>query len=179
MVICFPIQTTHSSSTSDQVTVSASVQPYLSLTIDSGEIAFGYTKPEKINETASDPVVTVRTNATMGVTVYIEDNNPLGMYNQSHGNVIAPTPNNEMIAGQEGFDIEVSEITDPQNNGIIRTEFAPGGDGVLSLQPQIIASTTGPTGGLQISTNVRFAYSTQTPAGYYKSFFVYTATGRF
>ena len=111
--------------------------------------------------------------------VDIEDYSPLGMFNQSHSYAIQPTPNNNMIAGQEGFDIEISKISDPQNNGTIRNEFAPGGEGILSLQPQIIASTSGPTGGLQLSTNVRFAYSTQTPAGYYTTLFLYTVTGQF
>jgi len=155
--------------TSNQVTVTARVEPILTMSLTNTAIDLGTLSPSAITTNSSTgTILTVGTNALTGWTASVSDDDATG----SGAGLTSATASHTISAsdaatsvGTEAFDIQVSETTDPQTNGTISDNFNDdSGDVALSSSDQTIASGTGPTSGYQATIDYRAGISTITPA---------------
>lgn len=170
--------------TANQVTVTASVQPTLTMALTNTSIVLGNLDTSSVVSSASDTVVTVATNSASGWAASIADDDATGsgagLTSATASKTIGATATT--VAGTEGFDIDVSETTDPQTNGTIHDNFAgdDGGDVALTATAQTLASGAGPTSGYQATVDYRAGISAITPAAAdYTTTLTYTVTATF
>lgn len=166
--------------TANQVTVSASVQPILTMALTNTTIVLGNLDVGNVVSSSTDSVVAVATNANGGWVASVADDAAAGLDSASAGATIAATATT--VAGTEGFDIQVSETADPQTNGSVSTNFDndDGDDVALTTSAQAIAGGTGPTAGYQATVDYRAGISAITPAAAdYTTTLTYTVTATF
>ena len=168
-------------SAANTISVSASVDPTLSMSLANTTVNLGTLTTGAISESSTDPTVTVATNGTSGVTISVLDaDGNVGLRSTTASKTIAATANNATVLGSEGFDIQVTQTTDPQGNGSVTAAFAPNGVGILTASAQSIASTSGPTSGYVATVNIRAAISATTPAASdYTTTLTFVTTGTF
>jgi hypothetical protein len=175
--------------TSNNVVVSAQVEPTLTLNLANTSVDLGVLTPAAITSSATDPTATVATNAQNGWTLQVKDadldlDTNAGLYSTTASKTIAATPvagGGATAAGSEGFDIEVSETANPQGTGSVAAGFAATtGTSTITTANQTIASGTGPNAGYIATVNIRAAISAITPAAAdYTTSLTFSATGGF
>jgi len=168
-------------SVANTITANAAVDPTLSMSLANTTVDMGTLTTGAISQSATDPTVTIQTNAANGFNISMLDaDGNVGLHSADASYTIAATASSATAAGSEGFDVEVTESADPQANGSVHPSFAPNGGGVLDSAAKTIANGTGPTSGYVASINLRAAISGITPAAAdYTTTLTFVATGSF
>lgn len=162
--------------TSNQVNVSATVIPTLTLAVANTTIDLWALSPTAVTSSSTDPTATVTTNALGGFRLYVQDADwNLWLRSASAAHTIANAwVDGVVTATEEEFWIVVSESADPQTNGTIVA------NPIIAATPTQIASATWPTAWYVASMDVQAAITGITPAAAdYTTTLTFTVTGSF
>ncbi len=143
---------TLSSSTSDQVTVTASVNPTFNFTIADQTLALGTLSPSAVSTSAMSPGIDIDTNAANGYAVWIRSEGATAaLVSASTGGSISSTNTGSVVTCSAGTNCYVVDIAVTQGGGSSgtlapTTEFDGNGTtsgGVLSVAYEEVAYSTG------------------------------------
>lgn len=143
---------TLSSSTSDQVTVTASVAPTFNFTMADQTLALGTLSPSSVSTNAMSPGIDIDTNAGNGYAVWIRSEGATAaLVSASTGGSISSTNTGSVVTCSSGTNCYVVDIATAQGGASTgslapTTEFDGNGTtsgGVLSIAYEEVAYSTG------------------------------------
>ena len=179
--------------TLDGITVTATVEEYLTFAISDTEIGFGSwtggTTEERFANSAatgdtSEPVsatdpsqLTISSNATDGISVTVKSinaNSTAGLYNAGAGTTIAADSSDDIVAASEGFAVYASA----SSSMTIDDGFDDNASGGLAVTTGnlLFASNTGAVSGATVDLEMNAAIATTTAAGAYATTVIFVAT---
>lgn len=162
----------------DQFTVSATVDPTITFSIDNTSTAFGTLSSSSPTTADTTIIATISTNAQSGYSVKISDTggggNP-GLWNTAASVLIASASND--LSSVAGYGIQASQT----GGATIALPYTASGTSVggYQLLPQDLATYTGPASGHTVSIVSKARASGSTPAGAYADTVTLIATGNF
>jgi hypothetical protein len=178
---------------SDQISISGTVDPTMTLAITDTQIGFGSITSAAVRHATSDEAgaasepandaptkVTVSTNAQSGMVVEIRDynaNSASGLYSASASHTLTSTASTGVTLGADGFGVYGKHATSVTIAEAFDNDSTS--DLAISNTFQTIASTTAPvsSGSFDIASVAAVAGST--PAGSYADTLTVVATGKF
>lgn len=166
--------------TANQVTVSATVEPILTLAVTNTAIDLGVLSTTAETDSGTDTNVAVTTNANSGFSILASATAFTGA---SSSNVIPFVARNAQAAGTEGFSLDVATVN-AISTGTGTLSAAAGFNGAtgstaVSTTAQTIASSTGTAANGSVDVNYRANISAITEADAYSTTVTYTVTGNF
>lgn len=169
--------------TSNEVTVTATVEPTLSMALSSNSIALGTLTPAAVS-TATN-TVTIKTNAVSGYTLQAlaNDGTGTGAGLKSTTGIIPSATGSTIAAGTSGFGIYVSNLTATAAAGTnANTTPTVGlGNGTVpqTTALQTVSTGNGTTDGSVSTVTYKAAISAVQPSGNYSTTVTYAVTGQF
>jgi hypothetical protein len=169
----------------EQVSLTGSVDPSITFSLDANASAFGALSVSSINTCTPNITLTIGTNAQNGYTITVQDSgnttNP-GFYNSSAsyliGSANAAFDDNDLLEiGQEGYGIQASSA-----GSTIAARYDQSGNNVGGLEitaTPLASYATKMTANHTITIVHKAAIATFTSAGNYADTLTYIATGNF
>lgn len=163
--------------TANVVTVTATVEPTLTLALANVTPDLGILSPTAVISSAPDPTVTVSTNANGGFTTFVsanDGNGGAGLYSATATYSIPAHVDADVTATNEEFGIVVTETANADDAVEVANPL------LVNATPVAIATGGGVTAGYQNTINVQAAISAITPAASdYTTSLTFTATANF